>query len=434
MEVAIQGEGGATRLADAGTGRSQPWRRFARWSCERRSRGFAATQAGPDGVALSRDGRGAHPLLRQAARRWPAPRAVRAGGRREMELRDRWRIGGIRARVCVRPPGARRNCSRVRLRRDSRSRPVRVDALRPGGYRITARTPYQRLRRAMRATPRGGRLKVLATGDSMIQIIDSYLQQRIGSGRTRVRSDAHISTGISKPSLLDWPAHAMRRARGLRPDVIVMFLGANDGFAMRGAACCGRAWRAEYARRARGMMRTYARGGRSRVYWLLLPAPRGGAFRQVYFAVNAALRRAARGLEDDVRLIDLVEVFTPGWRYRDSMRIGGRTVRVRQSGRRAPEHDRRLAGRHARDPGAAARPHPALIRARPRRPRRWAAAPRAAARRSGSASRTPGSAGARSRARPPASGASRPRSRRPELLATQSSTFTRSSSADRPRG
>jgi hypothetical protein len=79
------------------------------------------------------------------------------------------------------------------------------------------------------------------------------------------------------------------------------------------------------------MMRTYARGGRGRVYWLLLPAPRGGNFRKVYFAVNAALRRAARGLEDDVRIVDLVEVFTPGWRYRDSMTIGGRTVRVRQS-------------------------------------------------------------------------------------------------------
>ena len=328
VEVVIEDEGGATR-------RLTPARanvtlgRFARWSCRRRAeRTFAATQAGADGTPITTTAEVTTP---SCARRLAlaGPRTVRAGGRQDVELRDRWRIGGIRARVCVRPPGERRNCSQVRLRRDSWSRRVRIDALRPGGYRITARTPYQRLRRAMRATPRGGRLKVLATGDSMIQIVDSLLQQRIGS-RTRVRSDAHISTGISKPSLLDWPAHAMRRARGMRPDVTVMFLGANDGFPMAGADCCGRAWRAEYARRARGMMRTYARGGRGRVYWLLLPAPRGGNFRKVYFAVNAALRRAARGLEDDVRLVDLVEVFTPGWRYRDSMRIGGRTVRVRQ--------------------------------------------------------------------------------------------------------
>jgi hypothetical protein len=328
VEVVVQGEGGAAR-------RLTPERanirldRFARWSCRSRSRTFVATQAGADGAPVSATAEVRTP---SCARRLAlaAPRTVRAGSRQQVELRDRWRIGGIRARLCVRPPGEQRSCRRVRLPRDSGSQPVRVDALRPGGYRITARTPYQRLRRALRAAPRGGRLNVLATGDSMIQIIDSYLQQRIG-GRTRVRSDAHISTGISKPSLLDWPAHARRRASGMRPDVTVMFLGANDGFPMGGAACCGRAWRLEYAQRARGMMRTYAREGRARVYWLLLPAPRGGNFRKVYFAVNAALRRAARGLEDDVRIVDLVEVFTPGWRYRDSMPVGGRTVRVRQS-------------------------------------------------------------------------------------------------------
>ena len=38
------------------------------------------------------------------------------------------------------------------------------------------------------------------------------------------------------------------------------------------------------------MMRAYARGGRGRVYWLLLPAPRDGFFRETFPAVNAALR------------------------------------------------------------------------------------------------------------------------------------------------
>jgi hypothetical protein len=112
--------------------------------------------------------------------------------------------------------------------------------------------------------------------------------------------------------------------------VVVMFIGANDGFPMAGADCCGAAWVAEYARRARRMMRTYARGGRARVLWLLLPAPRGGSFREVFPAVNAALRRAARGLDDDVRLVELDEFFTPGGRYRDSIQVGGKTVRVRQ--------------------------------------------------------------------------------------------------------
>jgi hypothetical protein len=92
-----------------------------------------------------------------------------------------------------------------------------------------------------------------------------------------------------------------------------------------------RLWIAEYARRAREMMRVYARAGRARVYWLLLPAPREGFFRETFPAVNAGLRLAAQGLEDDVRLIQLDRVFTPGGRYRASMKIDGRRVRVRQS-------------------------------------------------------------------------------------------------------
>jgi hypothetical protein len=162
----------------------------------------------------------------------------------------------------------------------------------------------------------------------MVQIIDSFLAQRLRGAK--VRSDARVSTGLSKPDLLDWRAHARRQAAGIRPDAVVMFIGANDGFRMGDADCCGAPWVAEYARRARAMMRSYARGGRARVYWLLLPAARGGIFRETFPAVNAGIRRAAQGLADDVRLVELDEFFTPGGRYRSSMEVGGKLVRVRQ--------------------------------------------------------------------------------------------------------
>ena len=197
---------------------------------------------------------------------------------------------------------------------------------------MRAHTPYGRSSARVRAVPRGGRLRVLATGDSMIQIIDGFLRQRLRNRGAQVRSDAHISTGISKPSLLNWQRQARRQA-ARAPDVVVMFLGANDGFSMGSAACCGEAWVAEYARRAQKMMRTYGRGGRTRIYWLTLPTPGRGLFRKTFPAVNAAIRRAAGRSRRDVAVIDLVDVFTPGGRYRDSMRIGDRVVRVRQSDR-----------------------------------------------------------------------------------------------------
>ena len=119
-----------------------------------------------------------------------------------------------------------------------------------------------------------------------------------------------------------------------RPRVTVVFLGANDGFAMRTgsgrrASCCGAAWIGEYARRARRMMATYTQAGRARVYWLLLPQAREGFFRRVYPAVNGAVRHAARGAPG-VRVIHLNRVFTPRGRYLDHIRHGGRLVRARQ--------------------------------------------------------------------------------------------------------
>ena len=296
-------------------------RRFASWRCEARTRHFTATQGTVSTTAELR--------TPSCSRRLElvGPRVQPADAGASVRVRDRWRLGGVSARFCVRPPGMAKRCRRVRIRSGRRLRSVRFGDPRPGGYRLTLQTPYQRLRRTLRARPAGGHLRILATGDSMIQIIDSYLKAR--AGRARVRSDAHISTGLSKPSLLDWQAQARRQA-ARRPDVVVMFIGANDGFPMAGADCCGAAWVTEYSRRARRMMRTYARGGHARVLWLLLPAPRAGSFREVFPAVNAALRRAARGLDDEVRLVELDEFFTPGGRYRDSIQVGGKTVRVRQ--------------------------------------------------------------------------------------------------------
>jgi len=187
--------------------------------------------------------------------------------------------------------------------------------------------------RARRRPPfaRRGRLRLLATGDSMIQVIDGYLKRRLdGRPRTSVRSDAHISTGISKPAGLNWVAKARSQAREIKPDVTVMFLGANDGFPIAGARCCVEAWVAQYARRVQSMMRSYQRGGRSYVYWLTLPTPRRGDYARVYRAVNRAIKRAAARAGDGVRVIDLVRVFTPGGHFRQNITFHGKRLNARQ--------------------------------------------------------------------------------------------------------
>jgi lysophospholipase L1-like esterase len=200
----------------------------------------------------------------------------------------------------------------------------------PGDQRLgTSGSPRPPARRA-------AHLRLLATGDSMIQLVDNFLTSGLQNRRaTVVRSDAHVSTGISKLGMLDWLRKARGQAGGFKPDVTVVFLGANDGFPMKTASgarvgCCGAGWIAEYARRVESMMRSYRRHGRALVYWMTLPAPRAGNFARVFRAVNPAISRAAARVGDGVRVIDLGAVFTPDGRFHQTITYRGQTIDARQ--------------------------------------------------------------------------------------------------------
>src|SRR3954468_9840808 len=168
------------------------------------------------------------------------------------------------------------------------------------------------------AQARGGRM--LATGDSMIQIVDGFLAKELRPEHFRVHSDAHVGTGISKSFLLDWVKHARYLARHYRPHATVVFLGANEGFPLRWQGkrrnCCSRAWRLAYAARAQKMMRSFERDGAARVYWLTLPAARPHSWNHIYRAVNLSLESAAAAeAENGVRLLDMGALFTPSGHF-----------------------------------------------------------------------------------------------------------------------
>jgi lysophospholipase L1-like esterase len=298
------------------------------WRCDRTLRRFVAT------LASASDGAGtATAAIRtpSCARRLAlatAPRRPRSGGSLTAGLTDTWGTGGVRATVCAEPPRGRSRCRTMLIAAGRASAGVAFPLRSAGLWHVSVRTPLgQRTRRAVRvARPRP--LRLLATGDSMIQIVDSDLAARLKRGT--VISDARISTGISKPFMLDWVAHARRQASARRPDATVVFLGANDGFPIGDAACCGAAWVDAYARRVRSMMDAYRRGGAARVYWMLLPTPGRASFASVFRAVNAAIRQAARRTGPGVTLIDVGRVVAPGGRFRRSISYRGRSVTVRQ--------------------------------------------------------------------------------------------------------
>jgi lysophospholipase L1-like esterase len=311
-------------------------RRAARWRCSVRHRTFHAEARTATGAVVTADAARTTPRCRKRFSLHVRPSHPRAGRPLTVLLVDRWKLGGIRSQACARGPAGRRRCRTIALA-DGRMRAAwRFRPGLAGRWRIQVRTPGAPTRRdSAFVRPRNGRLSLLATGDSMIQIIDALLGRRLQTTGIAVHSDARISTGITKPFLLDWPLHARVQARQLRPDVTVVFIGANDGFPLRSRSgrrvlCCGRGWAKAYARKASGMMSSYARHGAGTVYWATLPAPRDARFRHIYRAVNAALRDAARRHPGEVHIVPLARRFTPGYRFRQSMRWQGRVVSVRQ--------------------------------------------------------------------------------------------------------
>lgn len=255
-------------------------------------------------------------------------RGPRAGGSISVGIRDRWGIGSIALSVCSTPPGGGRACARVALGAGQRRLLVRLTAPRPGGWQLSVRDAYGLKRTILRwVAPRYGRLRLLAAGDSEMQILDGLLAQDLAPHGVSVTSDARISTSLSNPSFFNWPAHAAHQAPTLRPDVTVVFIGGNEGFAVPDGGtevnCCSAAWSAGYADLVAEMMRIYLRGNAGRVYWFVLPTPRRAALQSVFTAVNAGIRAAAARFPGRVGLIDAGAFFTPGNRYRNYMTYHG---------------------------------------------------------------------------------------------------------------
>jgi len=177
---------------------------------------------------------------------------------------------------------------------------------------------------------------VLVTGDSLAIPLDAEIARRLEGEGIEVVRDPHLGTGISKVDLGDWGAISVRQTRDEEPDAIVVFIGANEGFPMPAPGggsvrCCGSDWAAVYATRARQMMDAYRQDGEARVYWLTLPMPRDDDRQDVARVVNEAIAVAAQPYRVHVRVLDMVELFTPGGDYRDSIEVDGEERIVREA-------------------------------------------------------------------------------------------------------
>ena len=300
------------------------------WRCGRLFRRFEATSTLPDGTHAI----GAYSIRTPScATRFAlgVPRRLAPGERGSIRVADRWGNGGVSPQLCITPPRGVHDCSTLRLRRaiSVATRPFRPSAR--GRWRVELRIRGHRVRRSI-AVGEGASSTpppiVLATGDSMMQGIDSFLADELADTAT-VHSDVQPGTGISKPNG-PWATLPAKQVKRLHPAATVVAIGAVDGFPLPGpdgstVECCGAGWIAGYSSRVREIMLTYRRKGRGRVIWLTLPIPKGP--HAVADAVNLSIIAAGTGLPR-VTVLRMDQLFTPDG-FREVMPYRGRDVRVR---------------------------------------------------------------------------------------------------------
>ncbi|MGH2930181.1 MAG: hypothetical protein ACRDL8_18400, partial [Solirubrobacteraceae bacterium] len=263
----------------------------------------------------------------------------RVGTTLAFHVADRGASGTDRTalRLCVTAPGGIPACRRASLGPGQTSETIRIALPRPGRWTVAIGAASGRtVVRRIWASHRGGRVALLAAGDSEMQILDGMIAQDLHGHGVGVTSDARISTGLTNSFFFNWQGEARREAASVRPDVSVVFIGANDGFSVAGpggrrVSCCGTAWSAGYADLVAEMMGSLLRGNAGRVYWFLLPTPRPANFQSLFDAVNRGIRLAARRFPGRVALIDANAFFTPGNRYRDHMVYRNRGFVIHES-------------------------------------------------------------------------------------------------------
>lgn len=140
-------------------------------------------------------------------------------------------------------------------------------------------------------------LRVYVGGDSVSTFLTRSMQ-RIGGeiGVIQATPDPRVETGLARPDYFNWPQHLADDIVPTDPEVVVLFLGANDGQAMKLASgrICERfeqCWIDEYRRRVAGTMDLLRDPANDRVVvWMGLPPFKTGTVRfpDTYNGIYAA--------------------------------------------------------------------------------------------------------------------------------------------------
>jgi len=176
-------------------------------------------------------------------------------------------------------------------------------------------------------------------GDSLAQTPgESVINQALATQSIGILgiTDSHISTGLARPEVFNWPAYLNEVVARDHPDAVVLTIGSNDDQSLTGdgggESFGGPDWIAEYHRRVGGLMDTITASGEATLFWVGIPPMRNTPrYDDRYSIINDIVRAEAALRPGKVVFVDTSTVLSPpGGGYADYLtNPDGSVVQVR---------------------------------------------------------------------------------------------------------
>ncbi len=176
--------------------------------------------------------------------------------------------------------------------------------------------------------------RIMLMGDSLMEDLGPAIYRSFRSRKgLHFILTAKFSTGLCRPEYFNWPENMENTVRAHRPDVIIVFMGANDGLPIRKgeeniSPRAGDKWREAYRDK---MMEVFdiARKYQCRMLWVGLP-PMGGKYADLL--KNTADTQRSVCVAQQVPYLDSATVLADAnGAYRTFMTdVNGRMVRLRK--------------------------------------------------------------------------------------------------------
>ena len=183
-------------------------------------------------------------------------------------------------------------------------------------------------------------LRLWVAGDSLVAVPGGSIERAAPDGGAVeiLGVESRVATGLGRPDVYNWFTRFREVIVELRPHVVVLSFGSNDGHDYLSGVPEGRelgalgspAWLREYRRRIEGVMRQFHAAG-AYVVWLGLPKTRGEGRNRGFRVVNSVLRAVAASNPELGEYVDTWRMFTNRFRsYVDYQRNAqGKLVRIR---------------------------------------------------------------------------------------------------------